>query len=199
MTGLDRLIKRIEDESRQRAEEIAAAAVSYEARLLEQTRLKALEDRRLRLERNDVETALLKERYHSSAQLSVRNDMLRAKQNVIEAILVKAQQHLSDLSGEAYFYYIKAHLLMAVKEGDEILRLNRNSLQKLPKDFLDQFNMALVSHGLKGQLCVVESEIEDGFILSRGGVDLDFTFRAILDHQREDLEAALAKQLFEGA
>jgi V/A-type H+-transporting ATPase subunit E len=199
MAGLDRLIQRIDDESRERAEEISTAAAAYEERLLEQTRQKALEEQRLRLKKAEADMLLLKERRHSSAQLKVRNEVLQAKQDIISMVLSEARQQLAAVSSQAFLRFLEDHLLKAVETGDEVLCLNNRCAGKLPDDFLDQLNAKLVKQGHQGGLTLSVIDMTDGFILSRSGVDMDFTFNALLDQQREDLEAELARQLFGGA
>ncbi|MDW7677454.1 MAG: V-type ATP synthase subunit E family protein [Bacillota bacterium] len=199
MAGLDRLIQRIDDESRGRAEEISAAAAAYEERLLEQTRLKALEERRLRLKKAEADMLLLKERRHSRAQLKVRNEVLQAKQDIISLVLSEARQQLAAVSNEVFLRFLKDHLIKAVETGGEVLCLNSRCAARLPDDYLDQLNAVLVKQGHQGRLTLSVVDMADGFILSRSGVNMDFTFNALLDQQREDLEATLARQLFGGA
>jgi V/A-type H+/Na+-transporting ATPase subunit E len=198
MAGLDRLIQRIDDESRQRAEEIIMAAAAYEERLLEQTRQKALELNRLRLKKAEADLLLLKERRHSSAQLEARNNVLQAKQDIISRVLAEARQQLSVLSSEVFLGFLNDQLLRAVETGNEVLCLNSRCAAKLPDGFLDQVNAMLVKQGHQGRLRISVVDMQDGFILSRDGVDMDFTFNALLDQQREELEVELARRLFGG-
>lgn len=198
MTGLDRLIEKIETESQQRTEEILAAAALYEEQLLMKTRQQAIEAQQKQLEKAEFELAFLKERIHSSVQLRVRNDVLRAKQSVISSVLADAQRHLSEMNGVEFFEYLKKNIVSVINDGHEILKLNAKCFKKLPPDFSDQLNTILEKQGVDYPLKIVIVEIEDGFVVSRDGVDMNFTFRAQLEHQREAFEAALAKQLFEG-
>ena len=198
MSGLDRLIQRIDEESRDHAEEISTAAAAYEERLLEKARQKDLEEREVRLSKTEEDVLLLKERRRSNVRLKVRNDVLQAKQDIMAMVLAQARRQLSDVSSQVFMAFLSNHLLKAVATGEEMLYLNSRCAAKLTEGFLAQVNAALLKEGRQGKLTLSVVDMADGFILSRKGVDMDFTFNALLDQQREDLEEALTRQLFGG-
>jgi V/A-type H+/Na+-transporting ATPase subunit E len=200
MSGADKLKEKILSEAqaqadqvlaeaRARGEEIAAkgereAAARKEA-LLEQSRLQAEE--RLR-------------RAKTIAELDARKAILSAKEDMIEDTFTQALTRLHELDEAAYREILFSMLLAAAQSGTEKIIASQRDRALYTPEFLDKVNQALSSQGKEGKLALSDEtrEMQGGFILRAGDMEINASFNSILRMQRDQLEPEVAAILFPG-
>ena len=105
-------------------------------------------DEKLREDYN-IEAEVKKARIISNAKLSVRNDMLRAKQDVISKVFNEAIEKLQNLSNGDYKYYVISTLDSLELEGTEVIIINEKDKDIFSNEFLEALNKELESKGKK--------------------------------------------------
>ena len=82
-----------------------------------------------------------------------------------------------------------------ITPGEFVMYLNGADLARLPEDFEDSINSEIY----KTSTVFIKKEavdIENGFILSGDGVEINCTFRAVFDEHMDELKDKLNKKLF---
>lgn len=125
----------------------------------------------------------------SAAALNERRELLKAKVELIDEVLNRAQQYLHALNTEDYFRVLFALAARSRQSGVGELHLNKRDLARLPDSFTRQ---------LGGGITVsdVTYDIDDGFILVYGDIEMNCTFSALFASTREELKAKACELLF---
>ena len=146
----------------------------------------------------NIEAEVKKARIISNAKLSVRNDMLRAKQDVISKVFNEAIEKLQNLSNGDYKYYVISTLDSLELEGTEVIIINEKDKDIFSNEFLEALNKELESKGKKGSITLnMEGKFNGGFILDRNGIQINNTFEALINSLRGELEFEVNKVLFD--
>lgn len=187
MSNLENLTSKILEDSKREANEILEKA-KKEANSLLSSKEKSAE-----LVKNDLmgkaklEAESRKQRLISSAELQGRNEKLKAKQQVIESTFEKAIEKLSKMSKEDFVKFLKESISsLNLQGGEEIL---------VSKDFKEAITPEVLTE-LKLELCKDDRNIPSGFIIINEGIEYNYTFKALANSLREELEYEVAGILF---
>ncbi len=193
MTGLEKIIKQIQDEA-----EASAAKVIAEAQAkAQEIRAKAQEDAQSKRAAIEEQTAheveMIASSAKSAASLAIRRAVLAAKQEVINGVIVKARESILSLPDDEYFALI---LKMAQKyslpqPGEAYF--SQADLNRMPSDFAKKLEAAS-----KGGLAVAKQPrpIDGGFILVYGGVEENCSIEALFYAEQERLQDKVQAFLF---
>lgn len=181
-----------------RKESILAAAEEEKNKILSKKVASAKELEKEILEKAEIEAKSKKERVISGAKLKARNGKLAAKQEVIEEVFSKSVETLCKLNDKEFVKFIKDSILSLDINGDETLILNEAGHKIVSNEVIAEINEELKSKGLKGGIKISETigSFRGGFILEKGGVEINNTFEALVDSLKDQLEFEVAKVLF---
>ncbi|EYE88353.1 hypothetical protein Q428_08575 [Fervidicella metallireducens AeB] len=179
----------IEKEAKTKADEILNAAKNKAETIFEEMKAKAEKDGKER-----------KERLIARAQLEARNQLLSSKQEAIDKVLEAAKNKLENMSSEDYSSFIECMLLNNIETGDEEVILSQKDKARINPDVVENVNRKLVSNGKKGQIKLVDEvrNIQSGFILKKGGLEINCSIDSQIRILRDSLEGEIANLLFEG-
>ena len=136
----------------------------------------------------------IRDRAQSAAELEKRNQMLVFKQELIRQAVGAAQESLENAPDGEYFETLLKLYCRFAQEGRGEMRLNKRDLARLPDDFLARMRKAVP--GAEVTISPKPQNIENGFLLVYGGVDINCTFRAIFEDASDQLRDAAGKLLF---
>ena len=193
MSGLEKIISQIEYESNQRCNSIIEEANKKAEIIINSAKTEAEQIS------NDIaeQTAKKLENIHqsaeSSAELAKSKILLKSKLEIIDEMLRKSLYEIKALDDKEYFEIIKSLILGNAKEGEGVLRLSSKDAKRLPKDFISSVNKEL---GDKKITLGEEADIEGGFLLIYGDIDINCSFDAIASSKRDELRDALNTLLF---
>ena len=123
-------------------------------------------------------TATKKERTKSSAELTARNEKLKAKQEVIADVFLESVDKLSSLDKDVQVKFIKDTILNLDIDGDDKLILNDACKEMVTDSVLGDINKSLKSKGKKGEisLSTENGSFKGGFILEKAGIEINNTY-----------------------
>ena len=176
-----------------RKESILAAAEEEKNKILSKKVASAKELETEILEKAEIEAKSKRERVISGAKLKARNEKLAAKQEVIEEVFSKSVEKLCKLNDREFVKFIKDSILSLDIDGDESLILNNDGQKIVSKEVVEQINTELKAKGLKGETV---GSFRGGFVLEKGGVEVNNTFEALVDSLKDELEFEVAQVLF---
>lgn len=181
-----------------RKESILATAEEEKNKILSKKVASAKELEKEILEKAEIEAKSKKERVISGAKLKARNEKLAAKQEVIEEVFSKSVETLCKLNDREFVKFIKDSILSLNIDGDETLILNNDGQKIVSKEVVAEINAELKAKGLKGEIKISETigSFRGGFILEKGGVEINNTFESLVDSLKDQLEFEVAKVLF---
>ena len=190
MSGLDKIVSRLTEDTKKECEEILetarqkAAAAIAEA----QTEGNAL----IRDAQKNGEELRFRALQRAEGQLrsDARRAHLASKVELVDEVIDEAKRSIRTLSVENYFRAMAALALSNKLEGVGEMRMSRNDLQRMPSDFIDQL-------GGRVRVSPVPADIEDGFILKYGDIEMNCTLDALFAAYRDELRLKANALLFD--
>ena len=132
-----------------------------------------------------------KRRLIGMANLAVRNEVLRAKREIMDTMFNEVLQRLNSRKKDEYLELMKTLLERTEERDGEIIVGEKED--KIGPEFIERVNNEL---GAKFSLSNEKRPIKGGFILHQGKIEIDASFESILNSKRKELELELAKLLF---
>lgn len=147
------------------------------------------------IQSGEIEVSLDAERIVRNANLNARKEVLSIKQEVLDAAFDAAKKKFCDMPEDKYVAWLVAMAADASEGVGEIILSQRDS--KLGAEIVAKANEALTAKGKKGGLTVSTEnrEIDAGFVLRNGNIELNCTLSTVLAANREKLAAKVAADL----
>jgi V/A-type H+-transporting ATPase subunit E len=198
MSNLNSLVNKVLEDVKSEANSIAQKAEAEQSKIINNSKAKAEAEKAEMLEKAKSEAKTRKDRVISNAELKVRNNMLDAKQKVIDRVFDTALEKLSQLPDKQYLEFVKNSIINLDIYGDEEMIVNADDKNKINSDFINELNSALKAKGKKGEIRISSEQrkIKGGFILSRKGIEINNTFEALVQSMKDELEQEVIKILF---
>jgi V/A-type H+-transporting ATPase subunit E len=192
----EQVVEKILAEARQEAEKILSEAQSKA-----QARRQALE-KELEAFRQETETLARQAaedkqaRMLAAARMELQKRILAAKRELLEEAYEKARTRINTLPDGPYLELMGRLIRQAVVTGDEEVVVGKNE-RRISHDFLKQINQKL-GPGFQGNLRLApdRADIDGGFILRRGKVQVNCSTAVLIEQIREQTEMEVAQKLF---
>lgn len=195
MTGLQKIIKKIEDDSNQKCASMLDEAEKKASALIAEARAEAnrIAEKTILDAQNEADriTAVNK----SSAETVSRKKYLEVKNAIINDIISASYEKILKLSDEAYFDVLFGLCVRYVETGECVLYLNSYDLGRLPKDFENRINSTVYEKAAV-QVSRTPADVENGFILDYGKFSVNCTLKTVFDDNKDMLKDMLSRELF---
>lgn len=185
--SIDKITARILQEAKSEADEMTQQAKQEAAAQMEAAKKQAEAIEREMAEKAVTDAAVLKERRASVAELEARKMQLAAKQEMIAKSFELALEELTKMPQETYRKFLMAHL--APYDRGEVL-LNAADKERFGQAFADE----IAAKGLT--LAAETADISGGFILRTGKVAINASLETILETEKKQITAQIARTLF---
>ena len=194
MSGLDRIIEKINADSLASCREIADQAqkraqdiVSDADERAEQVYAEIIADAEKKAQ--SIMTM-------SEANVSgiARRAELSAKVEAVDAAIEAAYDAMCDMGADEYFAALEKLAVRNAGKGKGELRLSKRDLDRVPSGFADRINAALTNGSVK--LSGQSADIDNGFILVYGDIEMNCTFRALINEQKDIVREKVCGVIF---
>lgn len=196
MTGLEKIIEKIEQKSAARCEEILAEAralaTDIEAKAAAQAET-MLADARAKAALDAEDRLRMAE---SGAEQKARQIILAARIEAVNETLDAAAEALNAMPAREYFDALISLAVANAAAGQGQLRLSSRDIARLPADFEQRLNEALAANGASVSVGTEPAPIENGFILIYGDIEINCSFEALLEAYRDELKETVCNIIF---
>lgn len=183
MSNLNFILEKIVSDAEEKAKEIKREAENKGVQLITKYENEAKDKTKRKLQRAKSETTQTMERIVSQAKIKARDEQLKAKGEIIDQVLKKAEVYLITLPEDQYVAFVKGAL--------KNLSINQNKKLVVPKGR----KKSLVP--FYKEIEIIESkEIHSGFQLIDERMIHNYTFSSIIKFYKEELRALIANYLF---
>lgn len=193
MTGLEKIVNRIQLDSQNAIDGIKAKSASQCNSRID----KAESEAQAILSKSKAEAEQKYEdiinRAHSVSSLEERKIMLLTKQEIIKTMISNARKSILSLSDKKYFEIIYKLVGKYSKNSTGVISFNKTDLSRLPADFTKKVNA--LSEG-EISLNPESAKIDGGFILTYGGVDVNCSISTLINDNIESISDSVAHLLF---
>ena len=197
MSG-DKIIQKIEEEAKQDAAAIGAAAQEKARKEKEQILAKAREEVREIQAKSQVDAKEAAGRLQLIAELQSRKENLNSKRQVLQEAFDQAAKQLADLPEDQWKTLIGKIILGADLTGHETLVVPAKDRPRYENGFLARLNGELKAQGREGALALSDKEADfaDGVLIEGDTCDYDGSFATLLEDVRTGEEYRVAELLF---
>jgi len=131
----------------------------------------------------------------SDVHIQSRNKVLAAKQSVLDELFSEALTRLNTMDQASFYTFIAKGLANARLTGEVELLLGEKSRHFVDEEFLTKLQASVPEVQLK----LVNKTIprKGGFLLRQEAIELNFTFDALLEANKEELSNTLLQLIFE--
>ena len=199
MNGIDKILERIEADSRAEIESIEAdARARCEA-------IRADGDRRAQEQYAGLITAGAKRaeerisRLKSVAELEARKQVLATKQEMVSLAFDRAVDMIADLDDQRYIALLASLAVRASSDGTEKLIFSAADRARVGKAVCQKANAELEARGTAGRLTLSEEtrDIRAGLVISAGDIEVNCTAESLVSGLRGELASKVASVLFD--
>lgn len=196
--GAEKIIARILEDARLKASNNIKEAEKQASDIINAAKEEAEKKRNVIIENALKNADEMEKRAISVAELEARKIKLKAKQEIITSVFEKAITALNSLPAETYAKILCNMIISSVAKGNEEVVLSIRDKERLGKEFIDDINRKLAEKGLKGDLRLSEqtANINGGFILKSGEIEINNSFDTLIRMKRNELEPEIIKILF---
>lgn len=198
--AMDHLISKIKENAELESKAILENASNEERAIIEKkVAIEAKRDQEEILEKAEREAKSSAERILSSAELKVRNDKLVAKQSVIQKVFEQALVKLGNLDPDELTNFMKKSIIEASFQGKAELILSSEFKSKMKPGFIEEINEALKKQNRDASVVLSSSDrqLVGEFILAQNGIEMNYSFKAIVSSLKEEMEYEITTILFQ--
>ena len=201
MEGISKIIEKIQSDADERANQIINEAEAEATEFLDQENKKIDQEVGEVLESARIEAEQTQTRMKSMSELQFRNELLTAKQDLVDEVFEITLDKIRKLPPEQYFRMLVKMICATSITGKEAIILPEADKKQLPGNFLKMIQQSLIAKGLPGEVIISTENrpITSGFILASDYSELNYTFEAILRMNRDEYEAEAVASLFSEA
>ena len=194
MNGLEKIVVRMESDTRAECDALAASAAENAAAILRDCQAQADAAARDSRQRAAAQAAEHLEHLNGSSQLACRQRVLAAKQHLIDEAFVRAAKALTALP-QAEYIDLLATLAAENGSGDEELLLSAADRDAVGAAVVEAANRKRA--GAAFRLSAETRDTGGGLVLRRDRVELNCSFAEKLRQLRQEESSAVAKLLFD--
>ena len=196
MTGLEKILIEIEDEAKNAAAATVKVAQQDADALIAKAKVQGEEKSIAISKQSEADVSDYLSRAKSAAALQKRKSILNAKQEMINAVIEKAQDTILHLSDKEYFDTILKMIEKHALAQDGEIAFSPVDLKRMPSGFEAQMNKAISKKNATLKVSKDAKNINGGFVLIYGGVEENCSIAALFDAAHETLQDKVHEILF---
>ncbi len=197
MTGLEKILERIQAGAELQAADIMDAARKEADLILKQADAATEAQSAELVDKTRQQAELIGRIADSGSELEGRKLLLSLRQEIIGGVIDEALKRLRALPAEQYFAVCERLACRFADKGEGQLVLSAADRQRMPAGFMDALNTKLAQKGAKLTLADDTVESDGGFVLRYGGIEENCSFAAIVEQDRDSLSDQLGRILFD--
>jgi V/A-type H+-transporting ATPase subunit E len=134
----------------------------------------------------------------AKARLDFRMKLLEEKQNFLEETFHTAFEHIRNLNDKDHRKLVKKLAVEIAEPGEGTIVVARKDEKRVDSSLASDVNKALHEMGTpaKYKVSVEDIDIDGGFILKVGNVEIDCSFSSFFKQKREEMELEASAILF---
>ena len=195
MSGLEKITNMINEEANEECQKILKGASDEIKNIIASARKDANKLSREIVDKAKKDAELITVTAKGKAEAITRNRYLEIRNAILNDVISAAYLEIEKLSDEEYFDLVKKLLVKYIQPGECTMFMNGYDLGRLPEEFELQINSEVFE---KSAVYISKQpiDIENGFILSYGQIEINCTFRAVFDENMENLKDMLSPFMF---
>lgn len=195
MTGLEKIIDKINADSKKACESVIGAANETVKKLKSEAEIRRA-DMAADIHDDAVERAAeIEKRGDSAARRINRQTLLKLKIEIINDVLRAALSEIKSLDDTEYFEVLSRLAVSHAQKGSGEMLLSAKDKNRLPEGFISSV-ISRLPEGYEIKLSDKQAEIDGGFILVYGDIDVNCSFDALAEEKRDEILERICAAVF---
>ena len=196
-TGLEKIIKSIEEESQKSAENRIKYAKNMAKGILDETRLEITRESLKISDKAEKDAMNIISRAKSVSENEKKKMILEAKSKIIYEIINKAKEKILNLKDEDYFNFILKIIESNLENQDGKLLFSQSDLTRITEKFKDQIKTLEERYSIKLTISNETRNISGGVIISYGDIEENCSIETLFQNNKDLIFDSLNSFLFE--
>lgn len=196
MTGLEKIISKINSDGKERCDSAEAAAAAECDKIIAAAQESGKASAAAIIAAAEKESEQIIAVAKSGIAQQERRTLLTAKVEAVNETLAKLLSAMKNLPEKEYFAAIIKLAAGSAMKGECTALLGSADLARLPADFEARLCSALSEKGSACSLSKEATAIESGIVLVYGDIEVNCTFEAVIEANAEELKAQIGKMIF---
>lgn len=196
MTGIEKIIEKIENDCNATCEEILAKAQAEAQVILQNAQIAGEKVKKEAAEAVQKECQMNLELAASKAEHERKKAILATKSILINDSINASMQKLKSLPDAEYFNVIKMLINRYAQKGQGIIRFSKEDSKRIPQSFEAEINAMLQGND---KSIVISSEtvaVDGGFVIIYQDVEQNCSFDSLLNASLDEIKDELYQEIF---
>lgn len=195
MTGIDKILQKIEDDCEKSCGQILSKAKAQQVKILDDAKAESEKIKQNVLQSTKEKGKKDIELSKSKAENLSKQQLLEAKIKLINDIINEGLDKLKSLPDDEYFKVLDQLIVKSTCMGNGVVQFSKRDLDRIPKDFELTINNKL-SDDKSVSISSDAVEIDGGFIIAYGNVLQNCSFDALLNDKINKIKDQLFDIVF---
>lgn len=191
MNGLEQILLKIENDSNEKIEKIIFKAEEEKENIISSATDEANMEAQLILKEAKDKEQRIRENAQNSYNTEKRAGVLRAKTAVMDKWLLQAEKEFLKINDKEYFGIIKKLILKYADSGEGEIIFSKEDNEKIKGEVLKEVNKELSLKNASVTLSKETLDIGKGFVIRYGMIEENCSFKALIEHKKEELKERL--------
>lgn len=198
MTGLDNIIKKIDNDADRVIEQVNKDAEKEITQILNNAQKELDEKREIMQRKAQTDSNLKKERLISMAKLEGSKSVLQTKRELINRVYDKVYKVFNDMPSDEYEKLLVQQIVNTNPPSSGSIRLSETDSKRISADFARKVNEEFKNRGknVTFSLDHINANIKGGFVLICGDIELNGSLEKMIEFNKSDYEPIISNTLF---
>ena len=193
MAGLDKIIEQITQDSALKCEGILKEATAQANDLKAEAAAASKKETDSILAAAAKQAKSIVDMAESGSQMEQKNALLGAKVDLIDQAIAFSKEKLIGSDENTYFDTLAKLVKAYAQDAEGTMYLSQKDLSRLPAGFAEKVSTAT---GGKLKVSNEAKDIDSGFILAYGDIDINCSFDALINEQLDTIKDKLNQIIF---
>lgn len=196
MTGLENIIKGIEDEAKLLADDILKRA-KYEAdEITARAKQIAMNEVLSISDKSKKQIKFIEEKNKSFSEMKGKQIILQSKNDIINSVIKNAKSEILNMSDDNYFNFILKLVNKYLSPKSATIIFSNKDLNRMTYDFRNELIALAESKGSQLTISSSGADISGGFIISYGEIEENCSLDALFESFHADISDRISQVLF---
>lgn len=193
MAGLDKIIEQITQDSALKCEGILKEATAQANDLKAEAAAASKKETDGILAAAAKQAKAIVDMAESGSQMEQKNALLGAKVDIIDKAIAFSKEKLTGSDENTYFDTLAKLVKAYAQDAEGTMYLSQKDLSRLPASFAEKVSTAT---GGKLKVSNEAKDIDSGFILAYGDIEINCSFDALINEQLDTIKDKLNQIIF---
>lgn len=193
MAGLDKIIEQITQDSALKCEGILKEATAQANDLKAEAAAASKKETDGILAAAAKQAKAIVDMAESGSQMEQKNALLGAKVDIIDKAIAFSKEKLTGSDENTYFDTLAKLVKAYAQDAEGTMYLSQKDLSRLPAGFAEKVSTAT---GGKLKVSNEAKDIDSGFILAYGDIEINCSFDALINEQLDTIKDKLNQIIF---